>query len=122
MALTTITHKGKTIYFNDWRGLKQTKDFVPKIEEGNQNTLDLIEQGKTDILTLTDVTDSYVFGEALELLKKAGKTAKAITRKSATVGLTSSKRILLNSLNRFADTNVKAFDTIEEARDWLVKD
>jgi len=120
MALNKILHKGKTIYFNDWTNLKNPKDFAPKIEEGNSNTKFLIDLDKKDVLTLTDVTGSFTFGETIQWIKDAAKLAKPITKKSATVGLSTSKKILLNSLNSFSKSEVKAFDTIEEAKDWLV--
>lgn len=122
MALTKIQHKGKTIYFNDWTNLSNFDDFKPKIEEGDENTKELIADGKTNILTLTDITGSFIFGETLPLLREAGKLSKGITKKSATVGLSFAKKILLNSLNVFANSDIKAFDTIEEAKDWLIID
>jgi len=122
MALTTIKHKGKTIYYNDWRNLKNLEQFKPKILDGNNNTRELIRAGKTNILTLTDITNSYIIGEVAELLREASKLASPITKKSATVGLSAVKKIILNGINLFANSDIKAFDTIEEAKSWLVKD
>ena len=79
MALNKILHKGKTIYFNDWRNLKNPKDFEPKIKEANDNTKLLINLGKKDVLTLTDITGSYTFGETVQWIKDAAKLAKPIT-------------------------------------------
>ncbi len=120
MAINTITHKGKTIYYNDWRNLKRPEAFAPKIKEGNENTKTLMDEGKKDILTLTDVSGSYTYGETIQWIKEAAKLAKPITKKSASVGLSISKKILLNSVNTFSKSDVKAFDNIEEAKDWLV--
>ena len=122
MALKIIEYKGKIIYHNDWRNLKNPKEFQPKIEEGMQNTEQLIRSGKTDILTLTDVSNSFIFGETVQLLKSAAKTAKPITKKSATVGLSIPKKILLNAINIFAGTDLRALDTVEQAKEWLVSD
>ncbi|MEA2043268.1 MAG: hypothetical protein U9N85_12065 [Bacteroidota bacterium] len=119
--MKTIQYKGKTIYINDWKNLKNSDQFKPKIEEGNKNTQALIEQGKTNILTLTDITGSFVFGDTVQLLNQASKLANGITKKSATVGLTGGKKVILNSINVFAKSDVKAFNTIEEAKEWLVK-
>ncbi len=120
MPLNKITHKGKIIYFNDWTNLKDENDFAPKIEEGNANTRFLMNAGKKDILTLTDVSGSFTFGKTIQLMKEAAALAKPITKKSATVGLSGSKIVLLNSLNYFSKSDIKAFSTIEEAKDWLV--
>ena len=120
MALTIIEHKGKQIYYNDWRNIANPEDFKPKIEAGNENTIQLINQGKTNILTLTDITNSFIFGETVQMLKEASKLANPITEKSATVGLSSVKKLILNGINVFSGAKVKAFDTIEQAKDWLI--
>ena len=122
MAIETIPFKDEIIYFNDWRNLKNLDDFAIKIDEGNQNTLELIKQGKKDILTLTDVSNSFVYGKTLQLLKEASQLSLGITKKSATVGLSTAKKIILNGINTFANSNIKAFDSLEEAKEWLVKE
>lgn len=122
MALTTIKHKGKIIYYNDWRNLKNVADFKIHIESTNEDVHRLIKEGKTDILALADVTNSFLIGETLQLIKESGKLSKKITRKSAAIGLSLAKRVILNSVNRFGNTNIKAFDNIEEAKEWLVSE
>lgn len=122
MALTIIEYKGKIIYYNDWRNLKNDEQFRPKIEEGDENTRQLISDGEKNILTLTDITGSFAYDDTIILLKEAAKLARPITKQSATVGLSIAKKILLNGLNMVARTDLKAFDTIDEAKEWLVKD
>ena len=121
MTLIIIEHNGSQIYFNDWTNLKNPEQFSSKVEESNDNTRELITQGKKDILTLTDVTGSFIFGDSVRIIKEASLLANGITKKSATIGLSSAKKLLLNSLNIFAKSNVKAFNTIEEAKDWLIE-
>ncbi|MCK5536338.1 MAG: hypothetical protein KAI79_05890, partial [Bacteroidales bacterium] len=60
--------------------------------------------------------------DIVQMLREAGKLAKSITKKSATVGLSSAKKIILNSINTFSQAKIKAFDTVEEAKDWLAED
>ena len=122
MALTIIEYKGKIIYYNDWRNLKNDEQFRPKIEEGDENTRQLINEGEKDILTLTDVTGSFAYDDTITLLKESAKLARPITIKSATVGLSMAKKILLNGLNMISRTDLKAFDTLEDAKNWLVED
>lgn len=38
------------------------------------------------------------------------------------VGLTGSKKVLLSIVNRFVDGSIIALDSIEEAKNWLVKE
>ena len=122
MAISTITRNEKIIYCNDWKGLKNPEQFKPKIDEGNKNTRQLIAEGKTNILTLTDISNSFVFGDTIKMLGEAAKLAKSITYKSATVGISGGKRTILNGINLFSKAKIKYFDTVEEAIEWLVED
>ena len=122
MALTVIEYKEKQIYYNDWRNITNQKEFEPKIKEANENTKLLINEGKTDILILTDVTDSSIFGETIQMIKEAAKLTTPITKKSATVGLSSVKKLMLNGVNIFAGTKIRAFSTVRQAKEWLVND
>ena len=122
MALNTIEKNGKIIYYNDWKNLKTPEQFKPKIDEGNKNTEQLIKEGKNDILTLTDVSNSFIYGETIKLLNEAAKLAKPITKKTATVGITGAKKTLLNGINLLTKASIKYFDTVDEALNWLVED
>ncbi len=120
MSITTITHAGKVIYFNDWRKLKTPEEFNKEIEISNKKTQELQSEGKSDILILTDVTGSFMYGDTLSKLKESGKLAKSITKKSAVVGLSLAKKVILNGVNIFASSEIKAFNTVDEAKQWLV--
>jgi hypothetical protein len=69
---------------------------------------------------LVDISGSFVYGEVLEQLKKAGKQTKEITAKEAVVGITGGKKIILKILQTITKMNFRVFDTTEEAKDWLI--
>ena len=68
------------------------------------------------------MTDARVFGEALNETKRVIKKLRPYSKKSAMVGLSPAKVILLGAINLFAGENKasKQFRTIEEAKDYLV--
>jgi hypothetical protein len=77
-------------------------------------------EGKRNLLMLVDVTGSFIYGEVLEEIKKAGKLTKDLTLKEAVVGVTGSKKILLKIVQSITRMNLKVFDTPEEAKNWLI--
>lgn len=118
---TIISHKGKDIAYLDYRNLKKPSDFKIKVGETLERTKYYYENNIKDILVLTDLTGSFIFGDAPKYLKESTKLGKPFVKKSAVIGISGTKRVLLNMINVFSGYRTKAFSTIEEAKDWLVK-
>ena len=70
---------------------------------------------------LANFTGTYIGKEYFKLAKKYGVEYKHVTRKGALVGITGVKKILTRAFNAFTGTNVKIFDTEEEAKEYLIK-
>ncbi len=117
-----IEYKGKEIYFVDYTNIKTTEEFLEVIKKTNAFREQARAMGKKDILLLVDFTGSYVYGEALDALKKSGKITKELTKKEAVVGVTGAKKILLQIAQVFTGMQLRPFDTVEEAKEWLVRD
>jgi hypothetical protein len=115
-----ITFKGKEIYFVDYSHIKSNEEFLAIIKGTNAFREKVKSEGKHDLLMLVDITGSFVYGEVLDEIKKAGKFTKEITRKEAVVGVTGGKKILLQIVQIFTKMNFKVFDTVEDAKEWLV--
>ena len=113
-----IWHKGKKIYFTDWSNLKKEEETLKAIEE----TVSYIEKmSEYDLYEIIDATGSFSPPKVMTALKDAGKRTKKFNKRKAIVGITGSKRIILSAVNRFMDGNIKGFDTIDEAKEWIVK-
>ena len=111
-----IWHNGKKIYFTNWSNLIDAEEILKVVEE----TVSFIENNNEfNLLELIDVRGSYASARTLIALKNAGKRTKPYSLKKAMVGVTGSKRILLKGVNRFIDGNIKGFEHIEEAKEWL---
>lgn len=120
MAFRTIMHKGRTIYYMDFRGCDphQMIAIVDKMHE-------LVNSFPQQVLILANYTGTTATTEFMNRIKEAGKhgVATGKHRKSAVIGITGLKAILLQGyLSATNDKNTKAFDTEEDALDWLVSD
>jgi hypothetical protein len=115
-----IEHKGKQIYYVDYSNLKNNEEFMSVISQTNAYRETIKAQGRKDLLMLVDISGSYVYGEVLESIKRSGKITKELTAREAVVGISGSKRILLKIVQTVTNMNFRTFDTVEEAKDWLV--
>jgi len=115
-----IEHKGKEIYYVDYSNIKSNEEFLLILKSTNAFREKIKAEGKNNLLMLVDISGSFVYGEVLEQLKKAGKLTKEITAKEAVVGITGGKKIILKILQTITKMNFRVFDTTEEAKDWLI--
>jgi len=114
-----IFHNGKKIYYTDWSNLISAGESLAAIKETSDFILSMNEY---ELLEIINVTNSFASVESLTELKRVAKLTSKFNRKKAIVGISSAKKILLNSVNRIAGTNIRAFDTLEEAKDWLTNE
>lgn len=115
-----LEYKGKQIYYVDYSNIKTNEEFLTTIKQTNAFREKLKADGKRSLLMLVDITGSFVYGEVLEEIKKAGKFTKELTAKEAVVGITGGKKILLKIIQTITNMNLKVFNTVDEAKDWLV--
>ncbi len=116
-----IEHKGVKIAYLDYRNLKKPEEFKAKVGETFERIKYYTENNIKDILILTDLTGSFIYGESQKHLKESTKMGRNFVKKSAVIGISGGKKILLNMINTFSGYQTRAFNTIEEAKDWLVK-
>lgn len=118
-----INHKGKQIVFLDFSKLlaHEVVDMLKAVE--NFYEVNIVKPGKNDILILSDVTGAKIFGDSLTESKRVVKKYRPYSYKSAMVGLTSAKVILLKTINMFAGEKKasKYFSGLDEAKDYLVE-
>ena len=115
-----VEYKGKPIYYVDYSNIKTNEEFMSVIKQSNSFREKTKAEGKKDLLMLVDIRGSFVYGDVLTEVKKAGKITKEKTLKEAVVGISGGKKILLKIFQSITNMNLKVFETIEEAKDWLV--
>ena len=117
-----IQHKDKEIYFIDYSNIKTSEEFLRTIRKAGAYREKVKALGKKDLLILVDITASYFNVEILDELKKAGRIIKEISKKEAIVGVTGYKRVLLQIIQTFTNLHFNIFNTLEEAKNWLVSE
>jgi len=115
-----IEHKGKTIIYVSYRGC--SKDTEAEFLQTIDDVAKLMMKRGPNQLTLTDVNDCFGSSTIVAKFKEVTVITKALRKKAAVLGVSGAKTILLNAINMFSKSNMKAFSNIEEAKDWLVKD
>jgi hypothetical protein len=115
-----IEYKGREIYYVDYSYIKTNEEFLEIIRQTNAFREKAKSDGKRDLLMLVDVSGSFVYGEVLDAIKRAGKLTKELTAKEAVVGITGGKKILLKIVQAFTRMNLRVFDSVEDAKNWLV--
>ena len=110
-----ITHKGKEILYVDYTGMSK-EEILNVMDEATTYALEL----NRPMLRLSNMTGVFAVPDVVEKAKESGKITNHLTIKRAAVGITGAKKVLFNAFNRFSGNNTRAFDTVEDAKDWLV--
>ena len=116
MAVSYIYHKGKKIMYIDYSNCKTTEETLKVLEQVRQEYL------KTNgmMITLSDFTGGY---GSKEFMSKATQLGKELfnqrTSKTAAIGVTAMKKVLINSYNMFVTNKLHVFDAKEQALDFL---
>ena len=113
-----IEHKEKPILYLDYSNFLTSDETIKTILEVNDYIKKL---GDNEILLLVDVRNSNVNEKiVVDALKQNAIIAKPYVKKAAVVGVTSRQEIILTVVNMFSNLGIKPFDTIDEAKDWLI--
>lgn len=117
--VSKIQHKGKEILFIDYKGSKSVEEMVEVLREAQQ----IIIMDNKPYLQLTDLSQAFATPEYMNEAKKIAKETPKLATKRAIVGINSpGRKILLKAYNLILGKEaIQPFDTLEEAKDWLVK-
>ena len=112
-----VSHNGKKILYVDYRGLKTAEEMIDTLDESVREEL----ASPTRVFVLANFEGSFGSNKYMERVKQSGKEIGVQkVQKTALVGVTGMKEILLNAYLRFtAEKNMHVFDTEAEALDWL---
>ncbi len=119
------TYKDKLIMYIDYTnlnttkpdGLNQLKQVIDEVRVGTDQTTDTIYY-------LSDVTNSIANTAFMKLLQDIAQYTidSGKCGKMSVVGITGIKKSLLSLLNVVMHANQKGFDTIQQAKEWLVSE
>ena len=112
-----IYHQGKELIYIDLRNISQEEQFA-LMKEAEEF---ILKENKS-VLVLSNLTGIHATPEFMKHGNEYGANIKHLLKKQAMVGLTSVQKILLNTWNAITGGKGTAFETEEEAKEWLVKD
>lgn len=112
-----IQHKGAEILYLDFSGCQVTEVFP------------LIALAKTviesrplqSLLTLTNVIDTRQNDAVNQQVKIFTAHNKPYVKAAAIVGVEGLKKILLDTIVRISKREIRPFETVEQAKDWLAE-
>jgi hypothetical protein len=116
-SVKKITYKGKEIIYCDYRDCSE-EEMIQLLEQGQ--AMILHDNRKT--LQLTNITRAYATRKFTARANDVGKTIKHLTQKEAIIGIVGAKKVLFRAYNLIMGGVVRAFDTEEEAKEWLVEE
>jgi hypothetical protein len=74
------------------------------------------------VLTLNDVTGTGFDSESVAVLKSKVAANAPYVRRAAVFGITGLQRLIYEAVQRFTERSIPAFDSREEALEWLVRE
>ena len=115
MKTEWIEHKGKKILCAYFNGVKNQDEMCNILNE----YYDIVNKQPGKVLSIVDFTDSSVGPDFLKEAKILGKKHADKQEKSAMLGITGLKGMLLKGYNLFTELENPAFSTKEEALEYL---
>ena len=111
-----VEHQGKKILHVDFSGCDKTT-LAPAVEEA-KTAIKLLPAASA--LLFTDVTNTEMSRQTSALIKDFSSHNTPFVAASAVAGVTGLKKLIYNTVMGLTGRSIALFDTIEQAKDWLV--
>jgi hypothetical protein len=114
-----ISHQGHKIFYYNYTDFGQdTEGLKAEIKAAQSVTK---QQPENSMLILVDIQGTVVSREAAALIKENAERTQPYAQKVAVVGVKGVVRVIADSIGRLTrGTPQTFFDTLEEAKDWLI--
>ncbi|GEM_PF-5701225 len=116
-------HKGKKILVLDYSGLKAGKvDEKQQLLDVIRQAYDVVGQQNEKIRFLSYVANSSADNDIMARLKEfaAFCNSNGKVDKECVVGISPLQKIFVNTINMFSKAKLVIFDTVDQAKEWLV--
>ncbi len=113
-----IQHKGQDIFFADYSNFTGQYDLL-KAEIGFVTSI-VVGRPKDSVPLLVDVRNTPGTPENVDLLKASAVACKPHVPKTAVVGVTGYRRMIMRTISKLSGMPLMSFDALDEAKDWLV--
>ena len=111
-----VSHKGKNIVYVDLSGCKEV-ELSSQLAEAKMM---ISHQGKETVLLLTNVTGVELTKESSRLMKDFSSHNTPYVKASAVIGVEGLQKIIYSAVQRVSGRKIPTFETVEQAKDWLV--
>jgi hypothetical protein len=117
-----ITHKGKQILHVDHSAIENLPDVEQSREFFARARREIDAQPLGSIRLLTSVSPKMWFNlDIINLQKEFAQANNPYIMKSAVVGATAASKAIIATLRFFTGREIRAFETVAEALDWLAE-
>ena len=113
-----IEHQGRRILLFDFSNIWSVGE-AAKVIDGAREFVGRQPQ-KGDLLTLVDVKESAFDDRVIAKLKELGAHNRPWVLAGAVVGMSGMQKIMFRLINSFNGRKLAAFNTREQAQEWLV--
>lgn len=116
-----INHKGKRILLVDFKDYTTKRIKTGEYKNYLQEARQIIDtQPRKSLLIITDITNAGFTYQSNTAMKSFAKANTPYVKASAVVGVTGLKKVVITSVRILTGRNIKIFDTVDEAKEWLV--
>jgi hypothetical protein len=114
-----MDYKGKRVFFADYSGFgSETEALRQEVEQAVEV---LVKEPAKSVLVISSFEETISSVTNLNVIRQTVQRANYAVLKRALLGVGGVRRIFLTTFNNvLGDTKVAAFDTQEQALDWLV--
>jgi hypothetical protein len=113
-----VEHEGKRIILEDMSGLREATDIYAV---SDTSTALICKQPEASVLLITNVTGTRYNPSVINRLKENTKLTNPYMKAYAVVGIGGLQRVVLQSVVQFTGQDIKISGSIEEAKEWLVR-
>ena len=114
--ISWIAYKGEKILVSDYSNA--SPDEI--IETAKESVAISCAQEKKSILQIVDVSGANYDQKAWQVMRQGAKETHPYSKASAVLGVEGAKKYLLSITKMVSKRNIKAFNNIEDAKEWLV--
>ncbi|WP_425392228.1 hypothetical protein [Ekhidna sp.] len=116
MPVSYVNHKGREILYVDLTESKTEKRSLELLEETKEAYLNASDK----LYVLVNSEGAFVNAVVSSKMKEYGRTYfKDRAEKRAFVGIHGLKKMILRAYSKMVGGNIKVFDDVEEAKDYL---
>lgn len=113
-----VPHKGTQILLQDFSRVQSVDESLRHIDEARAF---MQQQPKGGVLLVTDVTGSAFDRRVLAAMQELAEHNKPYVAAAAIVGLSPLARVAHAAISRLTGRTIRAFDSLDAAKDWLVE-